>query len=48
MESERSSQAAHKPESGHVIPDPVTNVMEARKAIQLLHVMPKGDYACIW
>lgn len=48
MESERLSQAPHKPESGHVLPAPVTSVIEARKAIQLLHVTPQGDYACIW
>jgi hypothetical protein len=32
----------------HTPPPPVTCLAEARKAIQLMHVTPQGDYACIW
>jgi hypothetical protein len=48
MQSEHASQNSNRHESGYVLPDPITCALEARKAIQLLHVTPQGDYACIW
>jgi hypothetical protein len=36
------------PNLKHVLPPPITCVVEARKAIQLLHITPRGDHACIW